>query len=229
MLEATNANTPSIRLRLAIGGGLALWFAAAAGLGLTGILAVGPDSPFRLVLLTVVVPIAVFLGLVALAPSVRRFVLGLDLARLTMFQAWRVVGFAFIALYAFDALPGLFAWPAGLGDIAVGLSAPLVLAALLRDRTFVRSRRFVMFHIAGLLDFVVAALTATLASGQVPGLVGEITSAPMEVWPLNLFPSFFVPVFAILHIAALLQVRALRRAGAHDNRSSPSALASTVS
>ena len=34
---------------------------------------------------------------------------------LTTLQLWRVIGFAFLALYAFDTLPGLFALPAGWG------------------------------------------------------------------------------------------------------------------
>ena len=38
----------------------------------------------------------------------------------------------------------------------------------------------------------------------------------MEVWPLNLFPSFFVPLFIVTHVVVFLKVRALRReAGSH--------------
>ena len=39
----------------------------------------------------------------------------------------------------------------------------------------------------------------------------------MEVWPLSLFPSFIVPLFVILHLTVLFQVRALRRAAASEN------------
>lgn len=63
----------------------------------------------------------------------------------------------------------------------------------------------------GLLDFVAAAGTATLASGAVPGLLsGPLTSAPMEVWPLSLFPSFIVPLFAFLHLSVLFQLMEAR-------------------
>ena len=85
--------------------------------------------------------------------------------------------------------------------------------ALTRRPEFARSRRFVIWHPLGLLDFVVAAGTARLASGAIPGLVsGPLTSAPMEVWPLSLFPSFIVPLFVFLHLSVLFQVRALIRA-----------------
>ena len=97
----------------------------------------------------------------------------------------------------------------------MGLTAPLVVLTLARRPEFARSRRFVIWHLLGLLDFLVAAATATLASGAIPGLVaGPVTSAPMEVWPLSLFPSFIVPLFVVMHLSVLFQVRSLRRAAA---------------
>lgn len=64
----------------------------------------------------------------------------------------------------------------------------------------------------GLFDFVVAAGTAMLTAGGFPSLIsGSLTSAPMEIWPLNLFPSFGVPIFIILHLTVLFQVMKLRR------------------
>ncbi len=116
---------------------------------------------------------------------------------------------------SYDVLPALFAWPAGFGDIAVGLAAPLVVLALLRRPDFNMSRRFLAFHLFGMLDFVVAAATASLASGAFPALLsGPVTSAPLEAWPLLIFPAFFVPVFTILHLSVLIQVAASRRAAA---------------
>ncbi len=108
--------------------------------------------------------------------------------------------------------PACSPWPAGLGDVALGLSAPLVVLALARDPGFAARRGFVVWNWLGLADFVVAFGTAALASGAIPALVaGGATSAPMEVWPLFLFPGFFVPLFVFLHLTALFQVRAFRR------------------
>jgi uncharacterized BrkB/YihY/UPF0761 family membrane protein len=99
-----------------------------------------------------------------------------------------------------------------MGDVAIGVSAPLVVQAMARRPEFVRGRAFVTFHVLGMFDFFVAGATATLASGAFPSLFsGSPTSAPMEVWPLNLFPAFFVPLFMILHLAVLFQVRSLRK------------------
>ena len=44
-------------------------------------------------------------------------------------QTWRVLGGTFLFLYAFDLRPALFAFPAGLGDMAVGVGAVFVLLA----------------------------------------------------------------------------------------------------
>ena len=201
---------------------LTVWFALAAA-GTTGIFTAGPDQVFRPVLLSVVVPIAVFLGLYAASPAFRGFVMSQDIRFLTMLQLWRVLGFAFLPLYAFDVLPGLFAWPAGLGDVAMGLTAPFVVLALMRRPEFAWSGRFIVWNLLGLFDFVGAAVTSTLASGAFPALsAGPITSAPLEHWPLILFPSFIVPLFVFMHLSVLFQVRALRaRAGGERRTNAP--------
>lgn len=54
-------------------------------------------------------PVAVFLGLYGTSTGFRDFIFDLDLRLLTMFQAWRVIGFAMLALFAYDLLPGAFA------------------------------------------------------------------------------------------------------------------------
>ena len=197
---------------------LTVWFALAAAAGTSEIFTAGPDQVFRPVLLSVVVPIAVFLGIFAASPTFRGFVMSWDIRFLTMLQLWRIIGFAFLPLYAFHVLPGLFAWPAGLGDVAMGLTAPFVVLALLRRPEFARSGRFIVWNLLGLFDFVGAAVTSTLVSGAFPALsAGPITSAPMEYWPLILFPSVIVPLFVIMHLSVLFQVRALR-APAGGNR-----------
>jgi hypothetical protein len=53
-------------------------------------------------------------------------------ARLALPQTLRVVGVAFLVVLALGKLPAGFAIPAGLGDIAVGVAAPLVARRLAR-------------------------------------------------------------------------------------------------
>ncbi len=193
--------------------GLAVWFGLSAYAGLNGVFAAGPDSVFRPVLLSMAGPVAIFLAAYAVSSRFRATVLAHDMRLLTSLQHWRVVGFAFILLYAGGVLPGVFAWPAGIGDVLIGLTTPLVLLALDRRPGFARGPAFIIWNVLGLLDFVVAGFVATLASGAVPGVVaaGGLTSAPMEVWPLFLFPSFFVPLFIFAHLSVLFQLMARRR------------------
>ena len=205
--------TPKAKTLLAAG--LAAAFAIAAAIGVTGALTAGPGAGLRPVLLAILVPVAGLVLATAALPRLRAWVLGLDLRMLTLIQSWRVIGFAFLPLYAYGVLPGLFAWPAGLGDVAIGLAAPFVAARLARDPGYAASRGYLWFHLAGLLDFAAAAGTAMLASGAFPAIhAGLPTSAPVEVWPLFLFPGFFVPLFIALHLAALLQIVRVRRGAA---------------
>jgi hypothetical protein len=44
-------------------------------------------------------------------------------------QLYRALGVIFLILYGTGKLPGLFAWPAGLGDVLVGVLAPVVAIA----------------------------------------------------------------------------------------------------
>lgn len=189
---------------------LAVWAVVAYGVGVTGLAATDNPGLLRPIVLTAAVPVALFALAYVAIDRFRHFVLAQDIRWLTMLQAWRVIGFGFILLYAHQVLPGWFAWPAAVGDVLIGLTAPLMVARLERDPAFATSRRFLLFNIAGLLDFAVAVVMAGLTAGAIARLISDgVTSAPMEVWPLSLFPSLIVPVFIMLHVTVLLKVRAL--------------------
>lgn len=192
---------------------LILWFAAAVVIGTGEVLANHDGSFLAPIAVSAVVPVALFLALFRLVPGFRRFVLAQDIETLTTFQHWRVVGFAFLLLYAHGVLPAGFAFPAGVGDVAIGLAAPVILARLRRDPGYAQTAAFRRYHYLGLLDFAVAVTAAGLTAGAFPVLHPEgPTSAPMDVWPLNLFPSFIVPAFIILHLTVLLKLHAERPA-----------------
>jgi hypothetical protein len=108
-------------------------------------------------------------------------------------------------------LPGIFAWPAGLGDMAIGLTAPLVLANLLRRPNFAASKSFVAWNASGILDLTVAVSIGALVPLLAPNLYGSVTTAPMSQLPLVLIPTYLVPTFLMLHLTALFQSRRLSR------------------
>jgi hypothetical protein len=137
----------------------------------------------------------------------REFVLSLDLRVIVSIQAWRWAGFGFLSLYAYKVLPGIFALTAGIGDMAIGVTAPFVLAALLRNPDFATRRRFITWNLSGILDLAVAASIGAVVPLFAPNLFGSVTTAPMSRLPLLLVPTFLVPIFLILHLTALFQAR----------------------
>jgi len=191
---------------------LAIWLGGVLALAAVGAFAASPTQPPLGIFLAVVIPPLLFALLYRLSGRFRRFALAIDLRWLTAIQAWRVIGVMFLAFYAFGLLPGLFAWPAGLGDAAVGLAAPFVLLAILRGAPNWQRRVF-WLNIAGLIDFAGAIGTGVLTSNSSIGLLAAgVPRVNLGELPLSLVPSFAVPLWTIFHMISLLQLRRMARA-----------------
>lgn len=195
---------------------LALWLGLVIFLGSQGAFVASPNLPPLPIFFGLAIPLAIFFAAYFGWSAFRNFILGADLRLVTAIQAWRWAGLGFLSLFASGVLPWLFAFPAGLGDMAVGFTAPWVLLQLVRRPSFAASRRYMIWNILGLVDFIVAVSTATLASGFLPGitrLMGNVTTSPMAHLPLVLVPAYMVPFFSMLHFTALFQARQLARSG----------------
>jgi len=190
---------------------LAAWFVLVSVLGAVGAFGTPPGTPPLPIFVGVVAPVIAFFLFFWLSPAFRDLVLSIDLRVATAIQAWRAAGLGFIALYVYHVLPGSFAWPAGLGDMAIGLTAPWVVLALIRRPSFAASNVFVAWNVFGLLDLVDAVSTGALGSALATGTPGEITTGPMAQLPLVLIPAYLVPIFVMLHAAALFQSRRLAK------------------
>ncbi len=180
---------------------IAVWFAfsfTASSLHLYVTAAGRPPLP---ILLAVFVPIAVFAAWMTRSPAFRRFVLGLDPQLLTMVHAWRLGGFTFLVLYAYGILPGLFALPAGLGDMAIGATAPFVAFRLIGAS---HPTRFLVWQSLGILDLLVAVSLGGLAPFLLSHGPGN---AALAVLPLSMIPTFAVPLLLIFHIISIAQAR----------------------
>ena len=163
------------------------------------------------------IPLAVFFAANFGWSAFRTFILNADLRFLAAIQSWRGAGSGFLTLHANGVLPGLFAFPAGLGDMAIGFTAPWILLGLVRQPSFVTSRRFVIWNIMGILDLVVAVSMGAICSGLFPGLTGDVTTSPMAQLPLVFIPAYLVPFFIMLHFTALSQARQLATCNRTDN------------
>ena len=134
--------------------------------------------PLRIVI-AVAAPLIVFFAVYSMSAALRTFVLEIDVALATALQAWRFGGFTFLALYAHGVLPGIFSWPAGLGDMAIGVTAPWVAFALGRQSDFVTSRLFVVWNLLGILDLVVAV---SIGAVQRASPQAQRVRSPLHQW-----------------------------------------------
>ena len=122
----------------------------------------------------------------------------------------------FLVLEAGGQLPGFFAYPAAFGDIAVGLTACVAVIALIWSTS---TGIPIAWSVFGLLDFVGAVGTASLAT-QALGVVH--TDPPTSVftqWPMVLFPVYLVPISIILHITTIRVLLANRRRARDEHAS----------
>jgi hypothetical protein len=190
---------------------LAVWFLLVVSLGASGAFVGPPGKPPLPMAIGVATPLLLFFAWMRSSRAFRDFVLSLDLRLNIAMQAWRWAGLGFIDLYAYKVLPAVFALPAGLGDIAIGMTAPWVILALARRPNFAASPAFVRWNLLGILDLVVAISIGALGAFLATDAPGEINTTPLTALPLLLIPAYFVPIFVMLHIAALLQSRQLKR------------------
>src|SRR5215471_20277828 len=193
-----------------------VWFALVFFLGAREVFVAPRGTPPLPLLIAFTLPVVVFLFAYWRSPEFREFVMKADLRFLTGMQAWRFGGFAFLALFTYAILPGYFAWPAGLGDMAIGLTAPLILLALNRNPNFSASKTFVAWNVFGLLDLVAAVTIGAIGPRLlVSNQVGAVNTSVMAHLPLVLVPAYLVPMFIVFHLTALFQARRFIENRAH--------------
>ena len=109
-------------------------------------------------------------------------------------------------LYAGGMLPGLFALPAGLGDVLVAILAPIVALAYARNPS--QSTGSVLaWNLLGIADLIVAVATG-FATSPSPFQIAAF-EAPNELigtFPLVLIPVYLVPLWIVLHMASLAKL-----------------------
>ncbi|MCW2891618.1 MAG: hypothetical protein JWO75_1107 [Actinomycetia bacterium] len=117
--------------------------------------------------------------------------------RLEAPHIFRVAGVAFLITMALGQLPALFALPAGLGDMATGIAAVLL---MLRPAGAGR-RASLWLNSFGLADLGVALTLGALTAYQLVH-VTPVGSA-ISTLPLALVPTAEVPLLLALHITSV--------------------------
>jgi len=186
----------------------ATWVLASVALAGAGVYRFGPGKaqPWLPLALTAAIA-ALLLG--TRIPVVSRILAQPDaLWRLTVPQYFRVVGVTFLVVMALGKLPAVFAVPAGLGDIAIGLEAIYVARSVRRGPiAHPAGRRAVWFNILGLLDLVVAvAIGVTAAPGVAHVLSVSPSTEQIALLPVVLIPTTVVPLAVALHLLSLRKI-----------------------
>jgi hypothetical protein len=122
-------------------------------------------------------------------------------------QLYRVFGIWTVTVWLRGALPGVFALPAGTGDLLTGLFA-LPAAIAVATGTDEGRRAAIIWNIFGLLDFTVAITTGMITTpGRFQLIVPVVQSINAGAYPGVLTPAFVVPSSILLHLLSLRQLR----------------------
>ncbi len=119
---------------------------------------------------------------------------------LMLYETTRVIGVAFLLGLSQGLFPASFAIPAGVGDVLIGITAPLVVLAIRRGALLAWGAALV-WNTLGIADLIVA-----VSEGSISGATTVVT------YPWALIPTVAVPIAITLHIVsiALLMRRSVR-------------------
>ena len=184
----------------------AAWAMTSASLADTDVLRFAPERKLPGLAVAVIAGLAVAF-LITRVPPVARILARPDaLWGLTLPQVFRPVGVVFLVAMALGRLPAVFALPAGLGDIAIGIEAAFVVRALRRG---VVGRRTAWLNILGLADLIVAfGIGYATAPGPFRLLFSSPSTEAISTLPLVLIPTAVVPLAVTLHVLSLRKLRA---------------------
>lgn len=177
------------------------WFAVIAAIAYNGGFSGRPGQPPTVMALSLALPLIAGAAAIWLIPTLRRTLANPAIQPgLIAVQGYRAIdGAVFLALIPLGQLPALFAIPAGIGDLLVGLTAVAAANALRRGK---RSAA-VQWNALGLLDLVVAiALGILTVPGKTQLFVTNPTSLAITLAPIVLIPAFYVPFSIWLHIVS---------------------------
>jgi hypothetical protein len=199
--------TPAVMPYALAAAGVVAWGALVLMLAREGVFATDAGTTTPLIALGIAVPIGAGVALLQL-PGVRGAIDRIPLQWLVGVQVYRVLGGLFLIAYARDEMPGEFALPAGIGDIAVGLTA-LAVAYLVATRGAERARTAVLAWCAfGIADLVVAVGTGFLSS---PSIMQQLAldgpNTAITRYPFVLIPTFLVPISIWLHVCVIARLR----------------------
>ena len=161
---------------------------------------------FRSLPFAMFVPVIIGAPLLLLSKRVGQLLDAMPTTWLVALQFYRVFGSQWLAYWLRGLLPGLWALPAGTGDVLTGLFAvPAALA--LATGTAEGRKAAILWNLFGIADFAVAiTLGMIMAPGALQLIVPNGPSMALDIFPNVLTPAFVVPSSILLHVLSLRQL-----------------------
>jgi hypothetical protein len=186
---------------------LVAWLATIWSVAATGVLQARPDA-FSLLPFALVLPIVIGLVLLTRSARIAAAVDAVSPAWLIGLQIYRVLGGNFVVLWALGgAIPGVFALPAGIGDMLVGALALPVALYIAWGAAGGRTAG-VVWNILGIADLALAVSLGFLSSpGPLQMIALDQPNLLATTYPIVMTPAFAVPLSLILHGLSLWQLR----------------------
>ncbi len=182
------------------------WLGIAFALGVSGAYR-GTSDQIPTIQYGILVPILIGSMFIMRSSSVARVIEAVPQKWLIGIQFYRALGMIFLILYGAGKMPGLFAWPAGIGDVLVGGLAPVVAIAYARGPEKNGDLVWV-WNILGLIDLSVAVASGMVtAPSPIQQFAFELPNELISVFPLVLIPIYVVPLSVLLHLASLTKLR----------------------
>jgi hypothetical protein len=187
-----------------------LWLAVIWSAGINGVFRPG-NSTLPLVPFAIFVPVIVGVPILLRSKRIGEVLDAMPASWLVGIQVYRILGGIFLVGWARGVVPGLFALPAGIGDVTTGLLA-LPVAYSLASRYGDAARAGIAWNIFGLVDFTIAVgIGLATAPGPFQFIVPSIPNTGVGLYPTVLIPAFAVPSSILLHVLSLRQLRRARR------------------
>jgi hypothetical protein len=188
---------------------LTLWAAIAWTAAINGVFRTGA-SALPLLPSAILLPVIVGGPLLLLSKRVGRLLDAMPATWLVALQLYRVFGSQWLAYWLRALLPGLWALPAGTGDVLTGLFA-VPAAIALATGTAEGRKAAILWNIFGLADFAVAiTLGLIISPGPYQLIVLNGPNVGLDGYPNVLTPAFVVPSSILLHALSLRQLRRRR-------------------
>jgi hypothetical protein len=201
----------SARAKFVLCSAAAAWLAIIVAVAGLGWLAPGTLGPVPATLLPFLVLLALLFGGWALVPAFREALLALPLPAIVGVHAGRLGGILFLLFHADGRLSAPFAPSAGIGDMATGALA-VVLVGLLALGVSVGRNWLAAWNALGALDLVVAVSLGTLSMPGTPFriLTEEPGTLLLTTVPGIVVPGMLVPIFLFAHFVIAVRLQATR-------------------